>query len=334
MHHRRHRGRGPVGREAVRRARRRAGHRHRRRGLRGAVRPGRRPALPRAHRLEDLLRPGRQPRRRAADLARWPRDLGCDRARGGRCVDRLPPPRRPAAVLRRRRRARHRHRAGDRPAGQLVQPGALRRPDDAALGAGDLPPGRSGDGDHRPADRGRRGRHPDRDRAADVPLRAAVEPGRRRARRVGGPAVPPRARARLRRVRRRLHPRPVLHRADPHGSGDAGVRRHPDQRRGRGRRVPRRGGVPGPGAQAPRGAALHARERRCGRRPGPRHGRPGRPGPGRRPRRRPPPTTRPPTGTAGDRQPTDDRPADDAREPVPAEAPSGGGPDPAPDRTP
>jgi prolipoprotein diacylglyceryl transferase len=37
---------------------------------------------------------------------------------------------------------------------------------------------------------------------------------------------------------------------------------------------------------------------------------------------------------AADRQPTDDRPTDDAREPVPAEAPSGGGPDPAPDRTP
>jgi hypothetical protein len=33
-------------------------------------------------------------------------------------------------------------------------------------------------------------------------------------------------------------------------------------------------------------------------------------------------------------QQADDRPADDAREPVPADAPSGGGPDPAPDRTP
>ena len=48
--------------------------------------------------------------------------------RGGR-VDRLPPPRDPAAVLRRRRGARHRRRAGDRPARQLVQPGALRRTD-------------------------------------------------------------------------------------------------------------------------------------------------------------------------------------------------------------
>ena len=46
------------------------------------------------------------------------------------------------------------------------------------------------------------------------------------------------------------------------------------------------------------------------------------------------PADDPADDTAGDRQPTDDRPADDAREPVPAEAPSGGGPDPAPDRTP
>jgi prolipoprotein diacylglyceryl transferase len=42
--------------------------------------------------------------------------------------------------------------------------------------------------------------------------------------------------------------------------------------------------------------------------------------------------------TADDDQPADqqadDRPADDAREPVPADASSGGGPDPAPDRTP
>ena len=109
--------------------------------------------------------------------------------------------------------------------------------------------------------------HPDRDRAAHVPLRAAVEPARRRPRRVGGPAVPARARAGLRRLRRGLHARPVLHRADAHRPGDAGVRRHPDQRAGRGRRLRRRDRLPADGAQAPRGAAVpaaHAARRRSG----------------------------------------------------------------------
>ena len=216
------------------------------------------PALPRPHRLDDLLRSRGQPDRRPEDLARRPGDLGGGRPRRGRGVDRLPAPRRAAAVLRRRRRARHRHRAGDRAAGQLVQPGALRRPDDAAVGPGDLPPGRPGHGDHGPARRRRRRPHPDRGRAAHVPLRAAVEPARRRAGGVGGPAVPARARARLRRLRRRVHARPLLHRADAHGPGDARVRRHPDQRGGRRRRVRRRDRLPAAGAQAARGAAVPA----------------------------------------------------------------------------
>ncbi len=152
----------------------------------------------------------------------------------------------------------HRHRAGDRASGQLVQPGALRRPDDAAVGPGDLPPGRPGHGHHRPARRRRDRPHPDRDRASHVPLRAAVEPARRRPRRVGGPAVPARARAGLRRLRRGLHPRPVLHRADAHRPGHAGVRRHPDQRAGRGPRLRRRDRLPAAGARPARGAAVPA----------------------------------------------------------------------------
>ena len=194
--------------------------------------------------------PGGQPDRCAEDLARRPGDLGGGRPRGGRCLDRLPPPGRAAPVLRRRRRARHRHRAGDRAAGQLVQPGALRRSDDPAVGPGDLPPGGPGHGHQRPAGRRRRRPHPGRGRAPHVPLRAAVEPARRRPGRVGGPAVPARARAGLRRLRRGVHPRPLLHRVDAHGPGDARVRRHPDQRAGRGGRLRRRDRVPAAGAQA------------------------------------------------------------------------------------
>ena len=208
-----------------------------------------------------------------------------------------------------------------------------------------------------PAGRRRHGQHADRDRPADVPLRAALEPGRGRDRRAGRPPVPPRPRASLRRVRRGVHARAVLHRAHPHGPGDAGVRRHPDQRRGRGRRVPRRGGLPGRRAQAPRGAAFRARgpRRRPDGRPGRRHrgparlGRPGprrpgprRPGP-RRPRRpglhkyrprRPRPRRRPASRRRGPRRPGPRRHGRKPRERVPADAPSGAGPEPAPDRTP
>ena len=106
-------------------------------------------------------------------------------------------------------------------------------------------------GHHRPARRRRDRPHPDRDRAPHVPLRAAVEPARRRPRRVGGPAVPARARAGLRRLRRGLHPRPVLHRADADRPGHAGIRRHPDQRAGRGPRLRRRDRLPAAGAPPP-----------------------------------------------------------------------------------
>ena len=50
------------------------------RRLGGAVRPRRRPALPRGHRLRALLRRGQQPGHRALRLARRPRHLGRDRA--------------------------------------------------------------------------------------------------------------------------------------------------------------------------------------------------------------------------------------------------------------
>ena len=79
LHHRRHRRRDLDRRAALggqrRPARRRAG----RVGLGGPVRPGRRPALPRGHRLGEVLRRRQQPGDRALRLARRPRRVG----RGG-----------------------------------------------------------------------------------------------------------------------------------------------------------------------------------------------------------------------------------------------------------
>ena len=82
--------------------------------------------------------------------------------------------------------------------GQLVQQRALRRPHRPAVGAGDLRVGRRPGGarPRRPAGRARL-------LPPDVPLRAAVEPRRRRLRDLGRPPVPARARPGLRPVRRR-----------------------------------------------------------------------------------------------------------------------------------
>ena len=60
------------------------------RGLGGAVRPGRRPALPRGHRPRALLRRGRRPDRGALHLARRPGGLGRDRVRRRRGDHRRP----------------------------------------------------------------------------------------------------------------------------------------------------------------------------------------------------------------------------------------------------
>ena len=85
-------------------------------------------------------------------------------------LDRLPPGRRQAHRLPRRRGARAAAGPGDRPLGQLLQPGTLRRPHHAALGT---------------ADRRRQPELPARHAGGhalppDVPLRIPLEPGRRR----------------------------------------------------------------------------------------------------------------------------------------------------------
>ena len=90
-HHPRHRRRHLDRRAALGRPRRPARRGRRPRGLGGAVRPRRRPALPRDHRPRPLLRRGQAPDRGALRLARRPRHLGGDRARRGRRRHRRPP---------------------------------------------------------------------------------------------------------------------------------------------------------------------------------------------------------------------------------------------------
>ena len=192
---------------------RRAGCHLRRRPVGRAVRPHRRSALPRHHRLAEVLRRGRRRSGRGpAHLGRRPGHLGCGRARRRRCVDCMPPPGHSVAGLRRRHRAGNHSRAGDRPTGELLQPGALRPRDHAAVGLGNLratqrcrcagQPERGVDG---------RARH---DRAPHVPLRVVVEPADFRGAHPHRPAVAHRPRQALRDVCRRLLPRPVLDRAD------------------------------------------------------------------------------------------------------------------------
>ena len=138
-HHPRHR-RGHLDRRAALGGPRRAGRRRQRPGdLGGAVRPHRRAALPRGHRLGALLRRGPQPRHRAVRLARRPRHLGRHRPRRAGRGHRRPAARHQAAPDARRDRPRGAGRAGDRALGQLVQPGALRPAHRPAVGAGDRP---------------------------------------------------------------------------------------------------------------------------------------------------------------------------------------------------
>ena len=138
VHRRRHRRRRLAHREALGGPRRSARRRARHRRLGGAVRHHRRPALPRDLQPPPVLRRGRRPAAGLRHLGGRPRHLGRDRPGRGRRVDRLPPARHPAAGLRRRRRTRPAGRAGDRPAGQLVQQRAVRRPDRPAVGAAHL----------------------------------------------------------------------------------------------------------------------------------------------------------------------------------------------------
>ena len=144
LHHPRHRLRDLARRAALGRPRRQARRGQRPRHLGRAVRPGRRPALPRHHRLAPLLRRGQEPGHRAVRLARRPRHLGRHRPGCRRHVDRGAAARHQAAAAARRAGARRAGGAGDRPVGQLVQPGALRPPDRPAVGPGDRrrPPAR------------------------------------------------------------------------------------------------------------------------------------------------------------------------------------------------
>ena len=83
---------------------------------------------------------GTQPVERVRHLERRARDLGGDRLRRGRRLDRLPLLQGAAVAVRRLGGPRHRRRAGHRPARQLLQPGAVRRADLDAVGAGRLRP--------------------------------------------------------------------------------------------------------------------------------------------------------------------------------------------------
>ncbi|VXB70560.1 hypothetical protein NOCARDAX2BIS_310024 [Nocardioides sp. AX2bis] len=220
MHHPRHRRRDLDRRAPL------GGPRRPRRGdlrprrLGGPLRPGRWPALPRHHRLRPLLRRGRRPVGRALRLAGRPRHLGCHLPRRRRGRHRCPPARHPAAAGARRDGPRCPGRPGHRPLGQLVQPGAVRRPHHAALG---------------PGDRSlvlalRRRRDPRADARdavpPDLPLRVPLEPRRLRRGGVGRPPVPARPRPRAGPLRHHLHPGP-------------GLDREPAYRRRRAERRPR-----------------------------------------------------------------------------------------------
>ena len=209
VHHRRHHRRAADRRPALGGPWRPARRRLRRGRVGGAVRAGWRQALSPGHRLADLLGPRRgRDHRGAAHLGRRAGYLGRGRSRSGRRVDRLPSPWDPAARVRRRRRAGSRPGAGHRPARKLLQPGALRQGNDAAVGAGDLLPARPV-GIRRPAfPRGHLDRADRLRRAADVPLR--IDLGRLRFHRADsrGPSLYPGARTAVRPLCRR-----VLHRA-------------------------------------------------------------------------------------------------------------------------
>lgn len=193
-----------------------------------ALRADRRPPLPRHHDVRAILRPERPPARRLQGVGGRPRHLGRGGARRGRRLDRLPPARYPAPRVRRCAGARSGPRAGDRPLGQLVQPGAVRQADRCAVGAGDqLRPGHRTHRRHLPP---------------DLPLRVPVVHRRRCAGDVGRQALPARPRTGLRAVCRRLLRRPRLDRVHagrrgaPH-PGPAAERLDRADRPGPGRRL-------------------------------------------------------------------------------------------------
>lgn len=282
VHRARRRRRRLDRRTPLARPRRRPGDGHRPRGLGRALRPRRRTSLPRRHRLADLLRLRRAQAadRRPVHLGGRPRHLGRDRARRARRLDRLPPPRHLLHRSGRHPRPRRGRRPGHRPLGQLLQPGAFRRPHHPAVGAGD----RAGPPGHRP----RRDHLP-----PDLPVRVAVGPGARRRADPGRPPLRPPPRPGVRAVRRGLHAGPLLDRGaagrsrprDPRPAAEpVDLDRHlPVRRRvpaavpqpdggGAGRRP--RGGRRGRRPRPPAGPGRRARaRRRGGRRPDHRPGR-------------------------------------------------------------
>ena len=152
-------------------------------------RAGRGPALPPGDELERGAAPLVGPVRY---LEGWLGDLGRDRRRDTGRTGRVAPARcRHPAVLGCRRPGAAGG-AGDRAHRELLQPGALRRPHLAALGAGRRP--------RPPAGR----LYAVRNLSPDVPVRDRLEPGSGRRARVAG-APPPNPRSRLvRALRRRL----------------------------------------------------------------------------------------------------------------------------------
>ena len=219
--------------------------------------------------------------------------LGGDRVRRGRRLDRLPVLQGAAVRLRRLGRARHRRRAGHRPARQLLQPGAVRRARPRCRGgwrsssaprAGWPAASRLDGVCEFPTDY---------IKATPEVLCGVYQPtflyeilwnlavaARRGA---GRPPVQARRRPGVRGLRRRLHAGPDLDRDAPDRPRQPHLRAA-DQRLHLGHRVPRRGAVPDP-APAPSAARIR---RWSGARTGP-----------ARATRRPPRIRR--------REPTDDR---------------------------
>ena len=188
---------------------------------------------------------GRRSRATSSDIplhpAGRPRHLRRAARRRARRRDRRAPRGRAAARDPRLRGARRRARAGARPLRQLLQPGALRRPDGPAVGARDRPRAPAGAVPRRP------------DVPPDVPLRVALEPARD-----GDPAA---RRAPLARAGARLHPRalpravlarPLLRRgaARRPGARDRAAAAQPGRRGGRLRGLADRAAAPAP-ARAP-----------------------------------------------------------------------------------
>ena len=106
----------------------------RRRGVRRDLRRDRRPPVPRDHRLPALRRTATGSTRSRSGRAASRSGARCSAARSGWCTSCGASTARALAV-RRLRRARAVLRAGDRPVGQLVQPGAVRQARPACRGA-------------------------------------------------------------------------------------------------------------------------------------------------------------------------------------------------------